>query len=149
MQAADDFGPVLALIREAFAYMDRRIDPPSSVHRLTADALAARAATEEVWVLEDLGQTIACLVLTPAADHLYLGKLAVAQHFRGHGLARQLVRHAATRAKALALPELRLETRVELQENHQAFAAMGFTEIGRTAHQGYDRPTSILFARRV
>nr|WP_284166028.1 GNAT family N-acetyltransferase [Frigidibacter sp. SD6-1] len=149
MRPDEDFGPVLALIRSAFAYMDVRIDPPSSVHRLTADAMALRAATEEIWVLEDLGQPVASIILTPKADHLYLGKLAVAQDYRGQGLARQLVRHAATRAKALALPELRLQTRVELQENHRAFGAMGFTETGRSAHPGYDRPTSISFTLRV
>lgn len=30
---------VLALIRCSFAYMDGRIDPPSSMHRLTLSAL--------------------------------------------------------------------------------------------------------------
>jgi ribosomal protein S18 acetylase RimI-like enzyme len=149
MRPEEDFGPVLALIRAAFAYMEGRIDPPSSVHRLTADALSARAANEEIWVLEDLAHPIACVVLTPEADHLYLGKLAVAEDCRGQGLARQLVRHAMARATALGLPELRLQTRVELEENQRAFAAMGFSETGRTAHEGHDRPTSISFALRV
>lgn len=149
MRPEEDFGPVLALIRAAFAYMEGRIDPPSSVHRLTADALSARAANEEIWVLEDLGHPIACVVLTPEADHLYLGKLAVAEDCRGQGLARQLVRHAMARATALGLPELRLQTRVELEENQRAFAAMGFSETGRTAHEGHDLPTSISFALRV
>jgi hypothetical protein len=42
----------------------------------------------------------------------------------------------------------RIAARVELTENHETFRAMGFTvETGRTAHPGYDRPTSITFRR--
>lgn len=147
----DDFAPVLRLILDNFAFMEGRIDPPSSAARLTTAGLAASAGTGEVWVLDDPDAPegpVACVVLTPKSDHLYLGKLAVAPAFRRQGLARQLVGQALARAKALGLGELRLETRVELTENHDSFRAMGFTETGRTAHEGYDRPTSITFALR-
>ena len=33
-------GEILALVHEAFAYMDGRIDPPSSMHRLTVEDIA-------------------------------------------------------------------------------------------------------------
>lgn len=147
----DDFAPVLSLVRDAFAFMEGRIDPPSSVARLTTASLAASAAGGEIWVLDDPDAPegpIACTVLTAHSDHLYLGKLAVAPAFRRQGLARQLVGHAADRTRTLGLAELRLETRVELTENHAAFRAMGFAEIGRTAHAGFDRPTSITFSLR-
>ena len=38
---------------------------------------------------------------------------------------------------------LELETRIELTENHETFAAMGFVRTAEHAHAGYDRPTSI------
>lgn len=38
---------------------------------------------------------------------------------------------------------IELQTRIELAANHAAFARLGFREIARTAHEGYDRPTSI------
>lgn len=142
----DDFAPVLSLIRSAFAFMDGRIDPPSSMHRLTEADLSGTAATGEVWVLEEPEGPVACAVLTPKTDHLYLGKLAVAEAFRGQGLARQLVRLAASRARDLGRPEVRLQTRVELVENHAAFVAMGFSKVGETAHPGFDRTTSLTFA---
>ena len=65
------------------------------------------------------------------------------------GLAQALVRHAESRAKLLALAVLELQTRVELTENHAAFRAMGFAETGRTAHEGFDRPTTITFRKPV
>ena len=141
----DDVAPVLDLIRTVFASMNDRIDPPSSAARLTEADLTEAARTGEVWVMHDAGTVIACMVLTPGPDHLYLGKLAVDAGFRGQGLARLLTDLAVRRAADLGLPFLRLETRVELTENHQAFAALGFVETTRTSHPGFDRPTSITF----
>ena len=147
MAAEEDFGPVLSLIRAAFAFMEWRIDPPSSMHRLTTTALADHAREAEVWVAEETGQPVACMVLTPRADTLYLGKLAVADTHRGQGLGRQMVDHALARAKALGLPRVTLQTRVELTENHATFEAMGFRKTGATTHAGYDRPTSFTYTR--
>lgn len=136
---------VLQLIRESFAYMESRIDPPSSMHRLTVADLSRAAREGEIWAIGPAPD--ACVILTPKPDALYLGKLAVSAQARGQGLARRLVDHAAIRARALGLPALELQTRVELGENHATFARLGFVETGRTAHAGYDRPTSITMRR--
>ena len=141
-----DWLGVLALIQRAFAGMEGRIDPPSSVHRLTAEGIAAQARTGEIWVVPPLQ---ACMFLTPKDGRLYLGKLAVEPALQGRGLARQLVALAEERARALGFAILELETRVELTENHAIFRHLGFVETGRKAHPGFDRPTSITFAKRV
>jgi len=145
----EDMGPILNLIREAFAYMDGIVDPPSSAHRLTEAALADQAREGEVWVIDEGGVPLACMVLTPKTDRLYIGKLAVAAGHRRRGLSRQLLVHAEARAKALGLSRLEMQSRVELTGNHAAFEAMGFARTGATAHPGYDRPTSVTFARDV
>ncbi len=138
---------ILALIRDAFAYMDARIDPPSSMHQLTPDHIAAKAITGEVWAIGS--PPVACVFLTPQIDALYLGKLAVASSHRGQGLARRLIDLAQSRAQVLNLPILTLETRIELAENHAVFRALGFVETGRKSHAGYRAPTTISFARKV
>jgi ribosomal protein S18 acetylase RimI-like enzyme len=146
---ADDpvlWSPILALLHEAFAFMEGRIDPPSSLRDLTPEALDAQARAGEIWII---GAPVACVFLTPKAGALYVGKLAVAASHRGQGLARCLIDQAEVRARALGLPILELQTRVELVENQAAFRAMGFVEAGRTAHAGYDRPTSITYRRPV
>src|SRR5690606_15911070 len=97
----EDSGPTLALVRGAFAFMEGRIDPPSSMHRLTESAVSDQARAGEIWLLEELGAPVACIFLTPRRDSLYVGKLAVDTAYRGQGLARQLIDHAAARAKAL------------------------------------------------
>lgn len=142
-----DWTAILTLIRTEFAFMEARIDPPSSMHALTPDSIAEQARTGEVWALET--PPIACVFLTPKPQALYVGKLAVAGSHRGQGLARQLIDLAETRARMLHLPALELQTRIELTENHATFRALGFTETARTAHPGYDLPTSITFRRPV
>lgn len=142
-----DWFALLRLIQSEFAYMDGRIDPPSSMHRLSLEAIAAQARDGEVWAIGK--PPIACVFLTPKTDALYVGKLAVAANHRGKGLARALLTLAENRAKALGFAALELETRVELVENHTVFRALGFVETGRKAHAGFDRPTSITFRRPV
>lgn len=146
-EASFDWQAILTLIRDSFAFMDGRIDPPSSMHRLTPGDIAAQATEGEVWVI---GQPpLACVFLTVKPSALSIGKLAVARSHRGQGLARALIDTAEARARALGLPMLELQTRVELTENHATFRALGFQETARTAHEGYDRPTSITFRRPV
>lgn len=142
----DEMAPVHALLTGAFAYMDGVIDPPSSMTRMTPADLAAEAGRAELWVLDG---PLACMILTDKGDTLYLGKLAVAGEWRGTGLARAMIDHALTRAKALGRPSVTLQTRVELTDNHRAFQALGFVETGRTAHAGYGRPTSVTYTRAV
>ena len=140
---------VLSLIRSAFAYMEGRIDPPSSMHRLTLAALSDGARQGEVWAVEDGGRAVACMMLTPRPPVLYLGKLAVAPSHRGQGLARDLALLAERRAAARGLAAVELQSRVELTENHTVFAALGFAVAGETAHPGFDRPTSLTFRKPV
>ena len=142
-----DWDGLLALIKSAFVDMEGRIDPPSSVHRLQAADLARQAKSGEVWVMGL--PPVAAMVLTPKADALYLGKLAVDRSFRGKGLARRLITCAEGRARAGGWAALELQVRVELVENQRLFAALGFVETGRTAHEGFDRPTSITFRKTV
>lgn len=145
VQAPHDWAAILALLREAFAYMEGVIDPPSSLHRLTEDDIARQAESGEVWVIGV--PPVACMFLTPKGDQLYLGKLAVAADQRGQGLARRLIQTALQRAAVLGLQGVELETRVELTANHATFRALGFAETGRSAHPGFDRPTSLTFRR--
>lgn len=138
---------ILDLIRRSFAQMEGRIDPPSSMHRLTVDSVDQHCRDGEVWTIGT--PPVACVFLTPKSGCLYLGKLAVDAAWRGQGLAARLVDLATDRARARGLDAVELQVRVELTENHRAFARMGFVRTGETAHPGYDRPTSITMQRVV
>ena len=132
---------MLELIRRVFAEHDGRIDPPSSMHRMTLADLEEAAEGGEVWGFGT--PPVACVILTVKGSALYISKLAVAADQRGKGLARALIACAEARARAKGLAALELQTRVELVENHAAFRALGFEKTGETRHTGFERTTSI------
>lgn len=134
---------VRALILGAFAYMDGRIDPPSSALRLTPRSMAADAAKGALLLAERDGTLVGCVFVQPKGDALYIGKLAVRPDLQGSGIGKALVAAARAEARALGLRALELQTRIELTQNHAAFARMGFVKIAETAHPGYQRATSI------
>lgn len=143
--AADfaDWDRVRILILEAFAYMEGRIDPPSSALRLTSPSMAADAAKGALLLAHVTDRLVGCAFVRPRKDALYIGKLAVRPDLHGHGIGRALIAAARAEAQALGLKALELQTRVELTENHAFFARMGFVKVGETAHPGYERPTSV------
>lgn len=144
----DDWPGVLALVRAAFAYMEGRIDPPSSLGRMDAASMREKAGSETLLLAHDAGGAlVGCLFAAPRPDALYIGKMAVRPDLQGAGLGRALMAAAEDLARARGLPFLELQTRVELSGNHEAFARMGFRRTGETAHEGYDRPTSLTFRK--
>lgn len=133
----------MEVMRGAFAGMEGRINPPSSLTTMGVDDL--RDPNAEVWVI---GKPVAgTVVLTPKPRVLYVGKLAVADRRRGVG--RALMTLAETRARELGLGWLELQSRVELVEVHSVFKSLGFREMMRTTHAGFARPTSITFRKAV
>lgn len=139
----DRWQELLALIMSSFAYMDGVIDPPSSAHRLTLENLAEKARTEIAFVALNGDELLGCLFCRPEPACLYIGKLCVSPKAQGKGIGRMLVQRSEALARELALPALRLETRIELIANHARFAAWGFVKTAENAHAGYERTTSI------
>lgn len=143
----DDWPGLLALVQAAFAGMEGRIDPPSSLSRMDAAAMRAKAQAETLLLAQEDGALVGCLFAAERPGALYIGKLAVRPDRQGAGLGAALMRAAEALARARGLPALELQTRVELTGNHAAFARMGFVQTGATAHAGYGRPTSLSFRK--
>jgi N-acetylglutamate synthase-like GNAT family acetyltransferase len=137
------WGELLDLVLASFAYMEGRIDPPSSATRLTMESLVEKAKAEIAYVVEDAGQLAGCIFLRPEKDCLYVGKLAVLPSAQGKGIGRRLLDIAEETALDLGLPALRLETRIELVGNHATFAAWGFERTAEKSHPGFTRVTFI------
>ncbi|MER9231958.1 GNAT family N-acetyltransferase [Mesorhizobium sp. M0622] len=134
---------VLALVMRAFAFMDGVIDPPSSAHRLTVENLRAKALEETGFLALKESEIVGCVFVLERADDFYVGKLAVVPALQGQGIGKRLMQAVEDLARSQNRTAIELQTRVELTGNHAAFARLGFRETERTAHKGYDRPTSI------
>ncbi len=137
------------LLVDCFSYMEARIDPPSSLTRMTARTLQEKAKEETFIVIWAEDALVACGFFNELPDALYLGKLAVRNDMRGRGLLRRMTETAEQLATDKGKPTLELQVRIELTENHRTFAALGFVQTGTTAHAGYDRPTSITMRKFV
>lgn len=144
-----EWAALLELLRDSFAYMESRIDPPSSLHEMGIAELRAKAVSESLIVACDEAGLVGCAFAALKADCVYVGKLAVAERARGRGIARRIVGVAESLAGDNGRQFLELRTRIELFENHRAFAALGFEKIAETAHPGYDRATSITMRKRL
>ncbi len=147
--AVADWQALHALLARCFAFMEGRIDPPSSLSAMTTADLEAKANSETLVTLWADGALAGCGYLRDTGEAIYLGKLAVLPEHRGRGLLRIVLAQADDMARRLGRTSLELETRIELIENHAAFAACGFRQTAFTRHAGYDRATGIVMRRDV
>ena len=144
-----DWPQLVALVRDSFAFMDSRIDPPSSLRNMGIDEFKAKAVEETLIVAKEDQIVIGCAFAALRDDCVYVGKVAVAQSARGKGVARAMLAAAEALARHHGHKFLEIQTRVELVENHATFAALGFKKVAESAHPGYNRPTSITMRKRV
>jgi ribosomal protein S18 acetylase RimI-like enzyme len=139
----DRWDELLELILASFAYMNGRIDPPSSALSLTPQSLREKARAEIGYVALDGSRLAGCIFCRPEPDSLYIGKLAILPSEQGKGIGRRLLSVAEATARERGLDALRLETRIELTGNHASFASWGFLKTAENCHAGFDRTTSI------
>jgi len=142
-----DWQALLDLVQKAYAYMEARIDPPSSMHKLTFSSIEQKAKDENLILAFEENQLVGCAFVKEQSDSFYIGKLAVSRERQGKGIGQVIIKSCISFAAKHGKPYLELESRVELIENHAFFEIMGFTKTGENAHEGYSRPTSYTFRR--
>jgi GNAT superfamily N-acetyltransferase len=138
-----DWPGLLHLLLASYAYQADRIDPPSSVLALDANALASKADDERLFLATDDGELVGCAFARPRYGALYIGKVAVRPDRQGRNIGRRLMQAIEQHARERGYTVLELETRIELVENHRTFGALGFRKVAERAHAGYNRPTFI------
>jgi ribosomal protein S18 acetylase RimI-like enzyme len=139
-----DAPAIAATIATAFAQYRGILVPESSAFRETPEAITTQlAAGSSVIVAERNGTMIGCVVTEVLEGDLYFGRLAVLPEARGTGLAKRLIGAVEDEARRRGLPGVRLGVRIALEANQRLFNSLGYREISREAHPGFDHPTSI------
>ncbi len=136
-----DAATVAALIRMAFAAIPEPLDPKPSALRETEASIRAHLAAGGGGAVAVGSEPVGAVLWSERDGGLYLGRLAVAPHCRGQGLAAGLVRAAEAEARRRGLPRLHLGVRLALPGNRRLFARLGFTETVLHAHPGHNEPT--------
>ncbi len=139
----EDWQALLSLLQDAFAYMEARIDPPSSLRLLNTKTIIDKAREETLLLAWEGSRLVGCCFLKDMDGKIYLGKLAIDPQTQKSGVGGLLVEFAKTVTKSRNRKIIELQSRVELTEVHEFFRRHGFRQTGTNAHKGYDRPTSI------
>ena len=141
---AIDATAVAATIAAAFEQFRGKLVPESGALAETADTIAKELATGAVAIIaEQNGAIVGCVLTRPYEGDLYFGRLSVLPSARGQGLAARLIRAVEDEARARHLPGVRLGVRIALTANQKLFYSLGYREISREAHPGFDHPTEI------
>ena len=131
-------------IAAAFAQYRGKLVPESSAFTETPEAIARQFADGVgAFIAERDGRIVGCVMTESMAGDLYFGRLAVLPEARGSGLARRLIAAVEEEARRRGLPGVRLGVRIALPDNQRLFNSLGYREISREAHPGFDHPTSI------
>ena len=142
--SAADAGAIAATIAAAFEQYRGRLVPESGAFAETAESIAAELASDTgTIVAERNGAMVGCVMIRIYKGDLYFGRLAVLPAARGERLAGRLIAAVEDQARARGLPGVRLGVRIALTANQKLFASLGYREISREAHPGFDHFTSI------
>jgi ribosomal protein S18 acetylase RimI-like enzyme len=141
--AAD--APVLAAtIAAAFEPYRGKLVPESGAFRETADGIARELSKGAGAIIaERNGAVLGCVMTTLEDGDLYFGRLSVLPAARGAKLSVRLIAAVENEARRRGLPGVRLGVRIALPDNQKLFHSLGYREISRKAHPGFDHPTSI------
>jgi len=140
---------VARLVQAAFAEYRGRLRPESGALAETAETIAAAFGDHWIAVAERDGVLIGTVLYTRRGDDLYLGRLSTLPEFRGQGIAAALIAHVEEHARRLGAHAVTLGVRIALPENLRFFQALGYGEVGRDTHAGFESPTSIRLAKRL
>jgi predicted N-acetyltransferase YhbS len=141
---AADAAAVATTIAAAFEQYRGKLVPESGALAETAANIAREFAQGAgAFVAERDGLAIGCVMTKPMDGDLYFGRLAVTPAARGLGLAGRLIAAVEDDARRRGFSGIRLGVRIALPANQALFQALGYREIAREAHPGFDHPTSI------
>jgi predicted N-acetyltransferase YhbS len=141
---AADAAAIHATIAASFEQYRGKLEPESGAFRETVEGIAAELARESgAIVAERNGRMVGCVMVKLMEDDLYFGRLSVVPEARGQGISRRLVEAVEDEARRRELAGVQLGVRIVLVENQKLFTSMGYVEISREAHEGFDHPTSI------
>jgi N-acetylglutamate synthase-like GNAT family acetyltransferase len=140
---AADATAISALVTSAFTpYVDRIGREPAP---MTVDYAAAVRAGH-TWVARSGDELVGMVFVVPAADHVLIDTIAVANNARGLGIGATLLDVAEAEARRLGLPQVRLYTNEAMTENLTYYPRRGFRETHRARTDDFDR---VYFAKTV
>ena len=138
------------LVTAAFAEYRGRLVPESGALSENAEAIGGELAAGHGAFLAELdGRAVGCVLFKAEDGDLYFGRLSVLPECRGLGIAPELVAAVEAEARRRGASGVVLGVRIALPANQRLFERLGYVEVSRHAHAGFDAPTSIKMRKRL
>jgi L-lactate dehydrogenase (cytochrome) len=115
--------------------------------KIDAEALSHKAVDETLILAFDDDELRGCTYAKDVGLGLYVGKVAVHEHWRG--IARQLLAAAEDLGRREGNEFLELQARIDLIENHRTLTALGLEKTGESSYPSYCKPTSITMRKLI
>jgi GNAT superfamily N-acetyltransferase len=145
----EDAAALRAVVAAAFAQYEGVLDPPSGALAESDASLGEKIRAGGAWQCRHDDTIVGCAFVTPRADHLYLGRLAVVPAWRGQGIADLLLARVERQARELGLPSVQMGVRLALPRLLAWYAARGYELLEERAHPGYTTPTFAQLIKRL
>jgi ribosomal protein S18 acetylase RimI-like enzyme len=130
----DDAPLVHQIMIAAFEEYRGVLEPPSSTHDETVNDVR-RAFDSGGAVLARLdGAAVGSARFQPRPGYLYVGRVSTLPAWRGRGVGAALMTFLLDHARALGLPEVRVEVRLSLPSNVALYRRLGFHTISEQPH---------------
>lgn len=147
LAAEADAETIAEILHDAFREYDGILNPPSGVHRESAESVRAKMESGQ-WLLAKYGdRAVGCVWCEPRDGFLYLGRLAVMPSMRGQGTGSALMNAVEMRARAQGFSRVCLGVRVVLPEMRAAYERRGYVFVEAHTHQGFDEPTYVILEK--
>lgn len=147
LAAEADAETISEILHAAFQEYDGILNPPSGVHKETAESVRAKMQTGQ-WLLAKYGdRAVGCVWCEPRDGFLYLGRLGVAPSIRGRGIGSALMDAVEARARAQSLTRVRLGVRVALADMRAVYERRGYAFVEAHTHEGFTEPTHVILEK--
>jgi predicted N-acetyltransferase YhbS len=146
---ARDAETIVQILHAAFAEYRDVLAPPSGVHKESVDTVRAKMQTGHWLLAEREGRAVGCVFYAPDDGFVYLGRLGVLPHMRGHRIASALMDEVEARARAAGFTRVRLGVRVVLTAMRAAYERRGYVFVEAHRHEGFDTPTYVMLEKQL
>jgi GNAT superfamily N-acetyltransferase len=128
---------VLALVRAAFAETSCYAHPSSALAETIEDVEARMRTGGAILALDATGPVGAALYsVSRDPGFLSYARLSVHPARRGRGIGSQMIEWLEAHARALGLPEVRVEARSQMPDNRPYYVARGYAITGYSERYG-------------
>jgi ribosomal protein S18 acetylase RimI-like enzyme len=139
-----DAATVAALIVAALEECRGWLVPPSAALAETSETVEAQLrGSYGALAAEVDGLAAGRILFNPQGRDLYFGRLSVLPAYGRTGLAEALIAAVEAEASRRDAAGVFLSVRIALPAKQRLFERVGYVEIGRQAHPGFDHPTWI------